>query len=131
MNDVYISPVFKLAKDIVESGWLYGNCLNSISKDFEPSERNSIGIYREIKDTIEPWFFGLLKKKVHHQNPKIGMIWINNQSRGAYETTKWVLEIFGNEHIEKLKEFIENTCPVKVEIVLASHNESIYTQTDY
>ena len=130
-NKIYISPIFKLAKDIVKEGWLYGDTLSSSNPDREPNDRDKLGIYRIVEDTIEPWFFGLLKRKVSHMNPKIGVVWINDYQRHAYESSIWKLEVYGTQNIEALTKFMEKVCPVEFSASLASHDEYTYYQSDY
>jgi len=130
--NVYIPPVYKLAKDIVKAGWLYGNSLCSNSPEWEPKDcKSGLGIYREIKTTIEPCLFGIFKRKRYHQNPKIGMIWISNGYRGAIENKSWVLEVFGEQHINSLTKFMEEVCPVEFVVRLESYNEYSYQSMDY
>ena len=84
---------------------------------FGPHETDSYGILLD-DGTWKSWFFGMCRKA----RPMVANIWFTNEARKATHK-KWVLEVFGREHVEffkgfaaKLTEYFKVEIHVRLEI---------------
>ena len=110
------SVAYAIAETLREKGYEVASC--SGMRQTEP-DHNVIGILNP-KNSIQKSFLGI---KGYKRASFLGTLWLENESRGAEENKKWVLEVYGRENIPELTELVKELSGpsgVRVQVILDS-----------
>ena len=97
----YESPAYEVARILREKGYRIADITGE--ECYEPDE-DVIGILKGGRRAPGGPIFGTLFGK---RGLFIGRIFFNNKPRGAEVGKRWVLEVYGREYVEELRELAE------------------------
>jgi hypothetical protein len=95
-------------------GYKIANCMG-----FEelPADKTHAGILKPRKPAERKIFFGWVKRKTGALF--IGVLWLNNEARGAEVDKQWILEVHGKDYAEELTKLVNRIAePYKVDVVV-------------
>jgi len=109
------SPAYEIAAQMKERGYAIAD---ENGKPLDNPKENVIGILREKRlSKIQGMLHIELFKDL--EIPYLGNLWLNDTSRGASPTVKWVLEAYGKRNVPKLIDLCRRLNPsVNIEIIL-------------
>lgn len=116
----------KVGKWLSEKGFAPASCTGIAL--YSLSETNSLGILWKDPDAKpREYLFGLIKREPKRRF--LGTIWFDNSTRGANKKY-WVLEAYGQEHIELVRQLAEKMTSifnVKISLRLVREQPDVET----
>jgi len=104
-----------------EKGYEIANCIGIA--EF-PLDKTHVGILKPRKSIKRKSLFGL---KFRTKALFIGVLWLNNEARGAKVGKQWILEVYGKKYIKEITEVVKKIAGhYKVNIVVNLESEHPY-----
>ena len=117
----------EIAKAFEEKGYKIANCIGITEY---PLDKTHVGILKPQKSTKRKSMFGLLKLRTRALF--IGVLWLNNEARGAKVGKQWVLEVYGKDYIKELTKVVKKIADrYNVNVVVNLESKEPYFERFY
>lgn len=121
----YESPAYMVVRSLRKKGYEIANTIGI--RENEP-DQGAIGILKP-KHPVEKGFW-VFRRKVKQRALFIGTLWFDNEARGARPDKRWVLEVYGREHVQelmKLAKELAKTYAMDIHVVLRRERPELET----